>query len=146
LEGADQCPDKPETPNGFKDQDGCPDEVPAAIKKFSGVIRGIQFARDKAEIFAGSKALLDEAAKVMKEFPDLRLEISGHTDTQGAREHNLDLSKRRADAVKTYLVEKGVDESRLPTRGAGPDEPIADNKTEAGRAQNRRIEFKNVSK
>ncbi|RYZ05732.1 MAG: OmpA family protein [Myxococcales bacterium] len=146
LEGVDKCPDKAETANGFQDQDGCPDEVPAAIKKFSGVIRGINFARDKAEIFPGSKPLLDEAAKVMKEFPELKLEISGHTDTQGAREHNLDLSKRRADSVKAYLVSQGVDETRLFTRGAGPDEPIADNKIEAGRAQNRRIEFKNVSK
>jgi outer membrane protein OmpA-like peptidoglycan-associated protein len=146
LEGADKCPDKPETANGFRDQDGCPDEVPAAIKKFSGVIKGIQFARDKADIFPGTKPLLDEAAKVMKEFPELKLEISGHTDTQGPRDHNVDLSKRRADAVKAYLVAQGVEDTRLSTRGAGPDEPIADNKNEAGRAQNRRIEFKNVSK
>lgn len=146
LEGADKCPDKPETANGFQDQDGCPDEVPAAIKKFSGVIKGIQFARDKADITPGSKPLLDEAAKVMKEFPELKLEISGHTDTQGPRDHNVDLSKRRADSVKAYLVAQGVEDARLSTRGAGPDEPIADNKKEAGRAQNRRIEFKNVSR
>jgi outer membrane protein OmpA-like peptidoglycan-associated protein len=142
----DKCPDKAETPTGFQDQDGCPDEVPAAIKKFSGVIKGIQFARDKADIFPGSKPLLDEAAKVMKEYKELKLEISGHTDTQGPRDHNVDLSKRRADAVKAYLVSQGVEEDRLQTRGAGPDEPIADNKNEAGRAQNRRIEFKNISK
>jgi outer membrane protein OmpA-like peptidoglycan-associated protein len=145
-EGFDNCPDKPETVNGFEDLDGCPDEVPAAIKKFSGVIKGIQFARDKAEITAGSKPLLDEAAKVMKEYPELKLEISGHTDAQGPREHNVDLSKRRADAVKAYLVSQGVEEARLSTRGAGPDEPIADNKKEAGRAQNRRIEFKNANR
>ncbi len=146
LEGADKCPDKPETLNGFQDQDGCPDEVPAAIKKFSGVIKGIQFARDKADITPGSKPLLDEAAKVMKEFPELKLEISGHTDTQGPREHNVDLSKRRADSVKAYLVSQGVEDARLSTRGAGPDEPIAENKNEVGRAQNRRIEFRNVSR
>jgi OOP family OmpA-OmpF porin len=146
LDAADKCPDKAETPNGFQDQDGCPDEVPAAIKKFSGVIRGIQFAHDKADITAGSKPLLDEAAKVMKDFPELKLEISGHSDAQGQREHNLDLSKRRADAVKAYLVQQGVPEAHLSTRGVGPDEPIADNKTDAGRQQNRRIEFKNVSK
>ncbi len=119
LEGIDKCPDQAETVNGFQDQDGCPDEAPAAIKKFSGVIRGIQFARDKADIFPGSKALLDEAAQVMADFRELKLEISGHTDIQGEREHNLDLSKRRADAVKAYLVSKGVAEDRLQTRGAG---------------------------
>jgi outer membrane protein OmpA-like peptidoglycan-associated protein len=146
LDGADKCPKEPETANGFQDQDGCPDDVPAAIKKFSGVIRGIQFAHDKADITAGSKPLLDEAAKVMKDFPELKLEISGHSDAQGQREHNLDLSKRRADAVKAYLVQQGVADDHLTTRGAGPDEPIADNKTDAGRQQNRRIEFKNVSK
>lgn len=142
----DKCPDQSETFNGFQDQDGCPDEVPAAIKKFSGVIRGIQFATNSADITPGSKPLLDEAAKVLKEYPELKLEISGHTDTQGLRDHNVDLSKRRADSVKAYLVEQGVEAERLQTRGAGPDEPIADNKTNAGRAQNRRIEFKNVSK
>jgi outer membrane protein OmpA-like peptidoglycan-associated protein len=142
----DKCPKQAETANGFQDQDGCPDEVPAAIKKFSGVIRGIQFATNSADITPGSKPLLNEAAKVLTEFPDLKLEISGHTDTQGQREHNLDLSKRRADSVKAYMVEQGVPADRLATRGAGPDEPIADNKTNAGRAQNRRIEFKNISK
>jgi OOP family OmpA-OmpF porin len=146
LEGADKCPDQPETANGFQDQDGCPDEVPAAIKKFSGVIRGIQFATNSADITPGSKPLLDEAAKVLKEFDELKLEISGHTDTQGPRDHNLELSTKRAEAVKAYLVEQGVQPERLQARGAGPDEPIADNKTAAGRAQNRRIEFKNISK
>jgi outer membrane protein OmpA-like peptidoglycan-associated protein len=146
LEGVDKCPDKPETFNGFQDQDGCPDEVPAAIKKFSGVIRGIQFATDKADIAPASKPLLDEAAKVLKDYPELKLEISGHTDTQGPREHNVELSKKRADAVKAYMIEQGVEAGRLEARGAGPDEPMADNKTAAGRAQNRRIEFKNISK
>jgi outer membrane protein OmpA-like peptidoglycan-associated protein len=72
----------------------------------------------------------------------VRLEIVGHTDSTGSREINVDLSQRRAEAVQQYLVGKGIDESRLLTRGAGPDEPIADNKTKAGRAENRRIEFK----
>ena len=83
---------------------------------------------------------------MLKEFPDVRVEISGHTDTDGDRDHNLDLSARRAEAVKRYLVDAGIDGARLQTRGAGPDEPIADNATKAGKAQNRRIEFKLISK
>jgi outer membrane protein OmpA-like peptidoglycan-associated protein len=62
---------------------------------------------------------------VLKDFDDVNVEISGHTDSDGNRDHNVDLSRRRADAVKKYLVDKGIAEGRLSTRGAGPDEPIA---------------------
>jgi len=72
----------------------------------------------------------------------VRLEISGHTDNRGAAEHNLELSQRRADAVKLWLVERGIDASRITTRGAGQAAPIANNKKKRGRAKNRRIEFK----
>jgi OOP family OmpA-OmpF porin len=74
----------------------------------------------------------------------LRLDISGHTDNVGKREKNILLSTARAESVKEYLVSKGIEASRLLTRGAGPDEPVADNKTKAGQAENRRIEFKIV--
>jgi OOP family OmpA-OmpF porin len=75
----------------------------------------------------------------------MRVAISGHTDNVGDRVHNVELSKQRADSVKTYLVGQGVEASRIDTRGAGPDEPIADNKQAAGRQKNRRIEFKMLS-
>jgi hypothetical protein len=68
--------------------------------------------------------------------------ISGHTDSDGTRDHNLDLSKRRAESVKAYFGSKGIAADRIETRGAGPDEPLADNKTKAGKQKNRRIEFK----
>ncbi len=141
----DKCPTEAETKNGFKDKDGCPDEVPADVKKFSGIIRGIEFAYNSAEIAPASKPLLAEAARVLKQYDELKLEIAGHTDSQGSRELNLDLSKRRAESVKAYLVAQGVDAARLTTRGAGPDEPIADNATETGRQKNRRIEFRSAS-
>jgi len=138
----DKCIREPETVNQFEDADGCPDRRPKEIEEFSGVIKGIQFDFGKATIRESSFELLDRAVEVLKKYPELRLEISGHSDSVGSRKTNLNLSQKRADAVKTYLVKNGVDEGRLETRGVGPDEPVADNGTEAGRAENRRIEFK----
>jgi outer membrane protein OmpA-like peptidoglycan-associated protein len=79
---------------------------------------------------------------VLKEFPSLKIEIQGHTDDVGGRDFNLDLSQRRADSVKRYLVEHGIEESRIKTVGFGPDKPIDPAKTSKARAKNRRIEFK----
>jgi len=78
----------------------------------------------------------------MTDYPKLRIRITGHTDNVGDRDSNAKLSQARADAVKQYLVDKGVAADRIETRGAGPDEPIADNDTPAGQQKNRRIEFK----
>jgi OOP family OmpA-OmpF porin len=144
LNRDDKCADKPETKNGFEDADGCPDELPEAVKKYTGAIPGISFDANKATIKATSFATLDEAAKVLVDYPSLRVEISGHTDTSGKAERNVQLSGERAEAVKTYLAGKGVAAERIQTRGAGPNEPVGDNKTAAGRAANRRIEFKLV--
>jgi len=138
----DKCPTQPETVNGFEDDDGCPDTLPEKVKKYSGVVPGIEFDLGRATIRPASRATLDEAANVLKEYSALRISIVGHTDDQGDRAKNVDLSKARADAVKAYLVTQGIDPTRIETRGAGPDEPIADNKLAAGRQKNRRIEFK----
>jgi OOP family OmpA-OmpF porin len=140
----DKCPDQPETVNNYDDRDGCPDEIPEVVKKFTGVIKGIQFDFGKSTIRKQSYQLLNDAAKVLTDHPTLRLEISGHTDHIGTRERNLELSSARAESVKEYLVAQGIEASRLVTRGAGPDEPVADNKTKAGQAENRRIEFKMI--
>lgn len=145
LSPADKCPDQPETKNGFEDQDGCPDTLPEQVKKFSGVIPGIEFDLGKASIRAASNGVLNEAAGVLEQYPALRVGVSGHTDNVGDRKKNLELSEQRAQAVKAYLVGKGVKAERIDTRGAGPDEPIADNKQAAGRQKNRRIEFKLLS-
>lgn len=141
----DQCPKEPETKNGFEDGDGCPDELPEEVKKFTGIIEGIEFEFRKAEIRDSSKATLDAAIEVLKNYPEIRVEISGHSDNKGTREFNLNLSRERAEAVRDYLVAGGVAADRLETRGAGPDEPIAPNDTEEGRARNRRTEFKVIS-
>jgi outer membrane protein OmpA-like peptidoglycan-associated protein len=138
---ADKCPAEPGTKNEFEDTDGCPDTVPEKVKKFSGVIPGIEFDTAKATIRPVSRPTLDEAAGVLVEYPALAVTISGHTDDAGDKNKNIELSKARADSVKEYLVGKGVAAERVQTRGAGPNEPIADNKTPAGRQKNRRIEF-----
>jgi len=142
LDPDDKCPKDAETKNNFEDDDGCPDKLPDAVQKFSGVIQGIEFDTAKATIRKKSFPTLDEAVKVLKDYPKLRIQISGHTDSDGSREANTQLSLARAAAVKKYLTAKGIGADRVETRGAGPDEPIADNQTKAGRQKNRRIEFK----
>ena len=142
LDNVDKCPNEPETKNGFEDKDGCPDTIPDAVKKFSGVIEGIYFDQGKATIRPQSKGLLSNAVKVLTTYPSVSLEISGHTSSEGDEAFNQKLSQERADSVKQWLVDNGVPPERIKTRGAGPSEPIADNKTAAGRVKNRRIEFK----
>jgi OmpA-OmpF porin, OOP family len=141
----DKCPNEPETKNNYQDDDGCPDEIPVEVKKFTGVIEGINYKTGSAEILPGSYAILDRAVKVLQDFPDVNLEISGHTDSRGKADYNRDLSQRRADAVKNYFVSRGVNANRLTSIGYGMDRPIADNRTNSGRARNRRTEFKLIS-
>lgn len=142
----DKCPDQPETKNGFQDADGCPDELPKEVAKFAGVIKGIQFDFGKATIRKESNKILDEAVKVLSQYPELRIMVSGHTDNVGDPETNLKLSQDRANSVKEYMVGKGIAADRVETRGAGPNEPVADNATDKGRQENRRIEFKLLQK
>jgi outer membrane protein OmpA-like peptidoglycan-associated protein len=141
----DKCPNEPETKNNYQDDDGCPDEIPIEVKKFTGVIEGINYKTGSAEILPGSYAILDRAVKVLQDFPDVNLEISGHTDSRGKADYNRDLSQRRADAVKNYFVGRGINGNRLTSIGYGMDKPIADNRTNSGRARNRRTEFRLVN-
>ncbi|MBT8491474.1 MAG: OmpA family protein, partial [Deltaproteobacteria bacterium] len=86
--------------------------------------------------------VLDKAVAVLKEFPKIRMEIDGHTDNVGKEQLNTTLSQKRAEAVRDYFVSKGIDQGRLEAKGFGPTKPVADNATPAGRAKNRRVEFK----
>lgn len=142
LDSNDKCPNEAESPNGYEDTDGCPDELPIDVKKFTGILRGIEFDREKASLSASSLAALDKSAQVLADHPSLRVLITGHTDNTGGLEKNLQLSKARAEAVKAYFVSKGIDPTRIETRGAGSDEPLDSNATAAGRQSNRRIELK----
>jgi outer membrane protein OmpA-like peptidoglycan-associated protein len=142
LDSDDKCLNEVETRNGYLDNDGCPDVIPAELAAFTGTIKGIDFDLDKDTIKPRSFPLLDHAVAVLKEFDQVRIEIRGHLDNTTSLDYGRRLDKNRAHAVKRYLVEHGIAEGRIETRGAGPDEPIDTNKTAAGRANNRRIEFK----
>lgn len=141
IDDVDQCPKEPETKNGFEDDNGCPDEIPKEVEKFTGSIKGITFVQGSAKIMKGSDTTLQAAADVLQKYPSIKLEITGHTSSEGNKDVNQKLSEDRAEAVKKWLVDHGVPDDRINARGLGPDVPIADNATAAGRATNRRIEF-----
>ncbi|MBL9014315.1 MAG: OmpA family protein [Myxococcales bacterium] len=158
LDAQDKCAADPETKNGFQDEDGCPDEIPQKLKAFTGVIQGVNFKTGDATLLATSNKTLDKAVAVLKEFPDLKLEIQGHTDDVALKpkkgspfQDNQGLSQGRADSVKAYFVSKGIEEGRLTAKGYGSSQPAVDptglkgGKLNAARTKNRRVEFKLVS-
>jgi len=104
-------------------------------------IYGILFDVDKASLKPESQKPLQEIVKLMRNYPDLKLEVQGHTDNQGSADYNRDLSQRRAETVKTFLTTYGTDASRLEAKGYGLSQPVASNDTEEGRAKNRRVEL-----
>lgn len=101
---------------------------------------GILFATNKSELSAASRDALSKFANSLKNSPDTDVTIYGHTDNTGTRAVNERVSKERADAVANYLVGQGISRSRIKTEGLAYDQPVADNSTAAGRAQNRRVE------
>jgi OOP family OmpA-OmpF porin len=130
FDSDDRCP---ATPLGMAvDGTGCPRKDPV-------VLRGVGFATNSATLTAASLPVLDGVAQDLRKYPRLRVELQGHTDSSGADAYNLDLSQRRADAVRNYLVSQGVSGTQLEARGLGESEPIADNGTPEGRADNRRV-------
>ena len=133
----DLCP----TIAGVKANKGCP-EVKREIRNLlNKAMSGIQFETGKATIKKNSYKILNDIAKIFIENKSYIVEVQGHTDNVGKHDYNVDLSDRRAHSVRTYLVNQGVPAERLSAKGYGPDKPIADNKTKAGRAKNRRVEF-----
>ncbi|MFN8251282.1 MAG: OmpA family protein [Ferruginibacter sp.] len=121
---------------------GCPEIKQEVIEKINFAAKNIFFATGSTKLLPKSYKSLNEVAKIMAEDASLKLDIDGHTDNTGTAEKNQSLSESRAAAVKAYLASKGVDESRMSATGHGQDQPVADNKTAAGRAKNRRVEMK----
>jgi OmpA-OmpF porin, OOP family len=138
----DKCPDQFGPP-----PDGCPKKYTLVeVKREKIEIKQqVHFATAKARVLPDSFPLLNQVVQVLSDFPRMRVSIEGHTDSIGPEAGNMRLSQRRADAVRDYLVSKGVAADRLETAGYGPTKPIASNKTERGRAQNRRTEFRIVA-
>lgn len=119
--------------------------VPRAVAAELGRLlaeRPVEFASDSARLTARGQALLDEVARLLAGAPEARFLIEGHTDDTGSAEHNLTLSRRRAEAVRDYLAAAGLDNGRFDTQGLGESRPVASNETAAGRRQNRRVEFR----
>ncbi len=134
----DRCPNLP----GVKENQGCPLVKEEIIKKVVYDAKNIFFATGSFKLLPKSYKSLNEVAKILKDDPNLKLNISGHTDNVGKPEKNQLLSENRAKAVLTYLTEKGgVDASKLAAAGYGDTKPIASNKTAAGKAKNRRVEL-----
>ncbi len=118
----------------------------AEIKSsFDAALRGIKFNSSKSTFKTESYVLMDKVVSVMQKYSDLKVSIEGHTDSQGAETANSDLSVKRANAVKEYLISKGISSTRLSTKGFGEYRPVSTNDTAEGRAQNRRVEFKIVN-
>jgi len=133
----DRCPNTP----GPASNKGCP-EVKAETKKvLNEATKYIQFDFNKATLKPTSYPKLEELVRILGEYPDYSLSIAGHTDNIGNDNYNQQLSFDRATAARTYMISKGIAESRIEGRGYGESKPIAPNTTDAGRALNRRVDF-----
>ena len=145
LDASDACPLEPEDFDGFEDADGCPEEGTGLVTLTCDAIviaDSVYFDTGSATIQSRSFELLDQVAGVLSSVSYITLvEIAGHTDDRGSDEGNLTLSDQRAAAVRSYLVEAGIAAERLRSVGYGETMPIADNRTSAGRAENRRVAF-----
>ena len=138
LDGVDKCPTV-----FAKTADGCPlpvaAPVPAVPRKL--VLEGVNFDTGKAKLREDAYPVLDEAAEGLKQWGDVKVEIGGYTDSKGSEKFNRMLSQARAEAVRIYLIGKGISGERLTAKGYGESNPVADNNTEEGRFKNRRVEF-----
>ena len=136
----DKCPN---TPQGIEvGPDGCPLAPPLFVEEQKELIlEGVFFKLNSAELSLNSTGVLNQVAESLLAWPDVRLEIGGHTDSSGPEQFNVELSYRRAASVRDHLIGQGVSADRLVVQGFGESDPIADNNTAEGRAKNRRVEL-----
>lgn len=151
ADALDRCPEQPETPNGFQDQDGCPDNspreqrwnalVPLREMPVSGVLVDVKFDANSMHFKPGSDTVFVRLARQIKAFPNVIIEVRGHSDDRGSFAENLVLSQQQAAVVVDQLVQLGVPPERLRAVGAGGQKPRRSNSAVQGRFQNRRIEI-----
>ena len=134
----DRCP----AVKGTIANKGCPEMAKEDVKKITNIASKIFFETDSDKLKVASLAQLDELVLILKKYEAANLQIEGHADSQGADDYNLNLSQKRTESVKSYLMSKGIMESRLTAVGFGESKPVADNNTSLGRAKNRRVELK----
>ena len=136
LDKDDRCPDVA----GTVANQGCPEITEAKVQAINDAAKNIFFETGTSKLKKESMVTLDGMSFIMLEHPEAKFNIEGHTDSTGSKALNNKLSQSRADAVKDYLVSKGVNPSNLTSTGFGPDKPISENKTAVGRAKNRRVD------
>lgn len=129
----DRCPNT--KPGVRVDVNGC--EITEVIE-----LPGVTFETNSDRLVPGAEQVLDDAAATLRKYPDLVVEVAGHTDSDGAAEYNASLSERRAKSVLNYLVDRGANAANLTAGGYGEVEPVADNGTREGKASNRRVELR----
>jgi outer membrane protein OmpA-like peptidoglycan-associated protein len=137
----DNCPDEP----GPASNQGCPvtnKQTVVITKQQLEIKQKVYFDIGKTVVLPRSFGLLDDVARVIKAHPEMAIVVAGHTDNTGNAQRNRELSQARAEAVRDYLIKKGVAPDRVQAKGYGPDRPIAPNATAPGRARNRRVEFR----
>ena len=137
LDKDDLCPEVA----GPASNKGCPEPDENEQKKLNQYAKTILFDTGKATIKFQSAEVLNQIINVLKKYPNSRFRIEGHTDSTGKKAKNMILSQNRADAVKVYLIQGGIDAGRLESQGFGPEKPIASNKNKKGRELNRRVEI-----
>lgn len=118
--------------------------MPDTTKPVKRLLEGVNFDSDQATLRPDTVATLDRTATNLKEWGDIKVEVAGYTDRKGNAAHNRDLSQRRANAVRAYLIDRGVAAGRLTARGYGGSSPVAGNATVADRAKNRRVELVSI--
>ena len=134
----DKCPN---TTKGLKvDASGCVRDAQTLV------LQNVNFEFNKSTLTAGAQDVLRGVAKGLNSQKDLKVEIAGHTDSKGSDSYNLRLSNERAASVRSFLISQSVSPTQLVSKGYGEAQPVATNSTDAGRAQNRRVEFRVLSK